>query len=236
MGVAIDYRLRLCFAAAAEPPLEMGHMVCQPRHRRFALLIGDPKLPKALVAELGASIVWRPSARRRSQPAGAFFGQLGDFLRQERPHERRLDSEAEDRLCRFCFVLGLYDELYRSRAAWSGAPLLGLSPGATTDELLSLCTPVAAADLAAMANAFIASQPQLLRGDAILNPAFAYGGGADGDLIVDGCYVDIKAVRDPKRAHIGNGPGSCSATRSWTTTTVTVSAAWGCTCPGSRSS
>ena len=166
----------------------------------FALMAGDPGLSKALVAEQGTStsaIGGEGSPWVRA--AGPFFGDLGVFLRAVRPHERHLDSKAENRLCRFCFVLGLYDEISRTRGAWSGTPLLGLSPGATTDELLSLCTPVVAADLSAMVNAFIGSPPQLVKGNAVLNPGFAYLGGADGDLIVDGCYIDIKATRDPKR-------------------------------------
>jgi hypothetical protein len=198
VGVTIDYRLRFCFPAAASLPSRWETWSANPG-MPFALLVGDPNLPKALVAEWGAS----ESAGEGSpwtRAAGAFFSELGLFLRQTRPHERRLDAEAEDRLCRFCFVLGLYDELERSRGAWSGTPLLGLGPEATTDDLLGLCSAAAAADMAAMVDAFHGSQAELLKGGAVLNPGFAYrGGGADGDLVVEGCYIDIKAARDPKR-------------------------------------
>jgi hypothetical protein len=67
---------------------------------------------------------------------------------------------------------------------------------AGVDDMLALCSPVATADIAEMSRAFVLSQRHLLAGKAVLNPHFSYG---DGDLIVDGCYIDIKAARVPKR-------------------------------------
>lgn len=53
-----------------------------------------------------------------------------------------------------------------------------------------------------MARAFIATQGRLLSGPAVLNPVFGGSrlvGGADGDLVVHGCYIDIKAAADPEK-------------------------------------
>ena len=149
----------------------------------------------ALVAEQGASSGGEGSPWVR--PAGAFFGELGDFLRQERPHERHLDSEAEDR-----FVpLLLCPRPVRRSSPFSWRLERDAAPWPQPEDdnrgiAQSLHT---GSDLAAMANAFIGSQPQLVKGNAVLNPSFAYLGGADGDLIVDGCYIDIEATLDPKK-------------------------------------
>lgn len=196
VGVAIDYRLRFSFPVAASLPARWDDWAANPE-MPFALLVGDPSLPKPLVAEYGASneILGRPSPWLRA--AGQFFGELGLFLRETRPHKAELDDRAEERLCRFCFALGLYDEVARSRGAWSGTPLLGLGAGATTEDLLALCPREAAADLVTMAGAFHRSQEELLKGKAVLNPGFS--GGGDGDLVVDDCYIDFKTARDPKK-------------------------------------
>ncbi len=196
VGVAIDYRLRFSFPVAASLPARWDNWAANPE-MPFALIVRDTDLPRPLVAEYGASEA--VSGRRDSawlKAAGPFFGELGLFLRNAQPHEGKLDTCTEERLCRFCFVLALYDDIARSRGAWSGTPLLSLHPGAATDDLLALCPPAAAADLAAMAEAFQGSQSQLLKGKAALNPWFS---GGEGDLIVDDCYIDFKAARDPKR-------------------------------------
>lgn len=200
VGVAIDYRLRLSFPAAASLPARWDICAAQPEVP-FSMMIA-PDLPKPLVAEYGASeaVSSRADAAWLGV-AGPFFGELGLFLREARPHEAKLDDASEERLCRFCFALALYDEVARSRGAWSGTPLLDLGPSATTEDLLALCPRAAAADLAAMADAFRASQPELLGGRAVLNPRFLRqpSGGGDGDLVVDDCYIDFKATLDPKR-------------------------------------
>jgi hypothetical protein len=69
-------------------------------------------------------------------------------------------------------------------------------------DLLGLCPSPAVQDLAALNGAFISSQASLLRGQAVLNPRFTSAGllsGSDGDLIVDGCYIDIKATTEPNK-------------------------------------
>jgi hypothetical protein len=136
-----------------------------------------------------------------SRVAVRFFGELGTFLQRVRPHEVRPSAADEERLCRMCYVLGLYDELVRSPAAWVGTPLRSLPPAAEADDVLALCPSVAVDDLAKLARGFLDSQTALVVGEAVLNPTLgSLGGlGADGDLVVDGCYIDIKAATDPKR-------------------------------------
>jgi hypothetical protein len=204
VGTALDYRLRFSFPAYAALPGRWDMYVDNP-DRRFGLaydLDNPGSLPRPLVAEQVASdaLVGRGAAVEAatwSRAASRFFGEFSVFLRRVRPHELSLDREDEERLCRFCYVLALYDEIKRNPvAAWAGTPLLNLQSMAGVDDMLALCSPVATADIAEMTRAFVLSQGHLLAGRAVLNPHFSHG---DGDLIVDGCYIDIKAARVPKR-------------------------------------
>ena len=105
-----------------------------------------------------------------SRAASRFFGEFCVFLRRVRPHELALGPEDEDTLCRYCYVLALYDEIGRNpAAAWSGTPLLSLQSASGVEDMLALCSSVATADIAAMSRAFVASHSQLLLGNAVLN-------------------------------------------------------------------
>lgn len=201
VGMAIDYILRFCFPASADLPRRWDDWTATPDHP-FALMydLVDP-LCQPLVAERAAAGSHLPEPPWR-QAVGPFFGELAAFLRRAAPHRRGLVPQDQELLCRFCFVLGLFEELHRSPPLWAGAPLFTLPPQATVADLLGLCPIGAAEDLGAMLQGFLRSQRPLLDGHAVLNPSFegsALIGGADGDLIVDGCYIDIKATRQPKR-------------------------------------
>jgi hypothetical protein len=54
--MAVDYRIRLCFPAAAALPSRWALWSSQP-DIPFTVLRGDPALPPALVAEHGAARV-----------------------------------------------------------------------------------------------------------------------------------------------------------------------------------
>jgi hypothetical protein len=205
VGTALDYRVRFSFPAYAALPDRWDIYVDNP-DVGFGLIndLGNPgSLPRPLVAELVASTARidkgaHVEAASWSRAASRFFGDFSVFLRRVRPHELSLHRDDEERLCRFCYVLALYDEIKRNPvAAWAGTPLLNLQAMAGVDDMLALCSRVAAADIAEMSRAFVFSQSRLLAGRAVLNPHFSHGG--DGDLIVDGCYIDIKAARVPKR-------------------------------------
>jgi hypothetical protein len=204
VGTALDYRMRFSFPAYAALPERWDMCVSNP-DIGFCLMydVANPgSLPRPLVAEVVASesIMGTGAyveAGTWSGAASRFFGAFNLFLRRVRPHELALAPEDEDTLCRYCYVLTLYDEIARNPAAvWSGTPLLSLQSAAGVDDMLALCSPVATADIAEMSRAFVASHSHLLGGDAVLNPCFR---GGDGDLIVDGCYIDIKAARVAKR-------------------------------------
>jgi hypothetical protein len=98
-------------------------------------------------------------------------------------------------------VLGLYEQFQRTLSAWATSPLIDLGVGGGVEDLLALCPDLAVRDIASLNGAFVSSRAHLLRGEVVLNPRF--GGvapiGGDGDLIVDRCYIDIKATTEPTK-------------------------------------
>ncbi len=201
VGAAFDYRLRFCFPAAAELARRWETWVEHPEFSFGTISDLDNPLPQALAAERSASISSSTALKLPWVPAIApFFGSLAVLLKRTAPWNGALATVDEEMLCRHCFVLGLFDELARSSAAWGLTPLLGVPANPTAGDMLALCPATAVADLSALVHAFISSNHGLLAGKAVLNPVFADSrlvGGADGDLIVDGGYIDIKATREP---------------------------------------
>lgn len=139
--------------------------------------------------------------------AAGIVGVITDFqtglaaaLAELAPAERELRHDEEELLCRYCYLLGLLEELYRAGLKIK-SPLFTLSPPATVDELLALPPQVWVDDLCALSRACVPHLPALAREPLILNPIFAGSGeigGADADLISAGCLVDIKTTVDPK--------------------------------------
>ena len=116
-----------------------------------------------------------------------------------RPNERLLDQCEEEELNRYCFVLALFEEVYRSGLR-STSPLISNGPITTVDELLAIPEPDWLDDMCKMSQLFKERSGDLLLGRAILNPTFDGSGdigGADADLIVDDCLIEMKATVNP---------------------------------------
>lgn len=120
----------------------------------------------------------------------------------------RPSGELEETLAQLCYVLGQYDAIHRGgpmvRSPLHEAPFT-VPPGllSAADALSRLCPARVVADLGEMTNRFYGTQCNLLGAQRVeLNPTFAGSvdvDGADGDLLVDGCLIDIKAAVDPAK-------------------------------------
>jgi hypothetical protein len=113
-----------------------------------------------------------------------------------RPVGRRLTLAEEEELCRYCYVLALYDECFRMSGGWE-SPLQRLVPDASVDDALGLVPEAAAADLCALVDGLHRSELASRSGRVIANPSFSGGtlvGGADGDLIIGDCLIDAKTT------------------------------------------
>jgi hypothetical protein len=111
--------------------------------------------------------------------------------------------QGEQILARYCFVLALFEEVYREgltgRAQYG--PLLSSAPKSSVEELLAIPLDGWIEDICVMSWLFYDQCHDLLHLSAHLNPGFVGSGdvgGADADLIVDRCLFEIKASFQPK--------------------------------------
>src|SRR5262249_2681307 len=106
----------------------------------------------------------------------------------------------------------MFEEVFRSGVPserllaivekWSKQPfkLAEANQSRFISELLALPKDAWADDICGMVSLFVEHAQHLLRQPAILNPTFAGSldvGGADADLIVNGCLIDIKSSKLP---------------------------------------
>ncbi len=202
-GSAIDYRIRLAFPHASSylPRWEDASPLSG-----FSLAI-DSKLPRPFPAEIAASC-GEPYGPFQSW-AGAFFQELHSVLGAAHANDedpaKQPDPALEEKLVQLCYVLGLYDSLHHGEPAVR-SPLyerLNFLPSlvSITDALSLLCPPHVTADLVTMTTRFYEEHRGLLDAARVeLSPTFAGSseiGGADADLIVGNCLIDVKALVDP---------------------------------------
>lgn len=183
VGTALDYRARYYFGVT--PPEEFvawhGALLCT----------GSPVLTAA-----GE----KPGARMLSRALAAeFFTGLSQVVAETNPVRQRLEEPQEGRLNRYCYALALFEEVFRA-GTQINSPLFA-PPRRTVDELLAISSAHAINDLCALSWGVYTQFERLLSRPAVLNPTFDGSldiGGADADLILDGCLIDIKATVKPQ--------------------------------------
>ncbi len=121
-----------------------------------------------------------------------FFNEVEEFLARTRPDRGSLIPEDEDVLCRYCYTMGLIDYGYRNSSPHQNMEWFDID----VNELISRPAQWISDDIAAQNTLFRKSKRDWLSKPATLNPTFTGGvdvGGADADLIVDGCLIDLKS-------------------------------------------
>ncbi len=188
VGTAMDYRIRYHFAVT--PPRELVAF-------RGALLVirpGEVPLPPPAMAR--AALIREDSTLTRACVAG-FFGALDLAVDKIGPHQRGVDEVEERALSRFCLVLAAFESAFRNSRAWP-PPYFGDARPDSAPELLALVPDDWMEDAAALGAAFADRYPAWRGTAATLNPQFAGSidiGGADADLITDGCLWEIKTTK-----------------------------------------
>jgi hypothetical protein len=135
LGMAIDYRIRYSFAITPSNQLTAWQgapiLAFKPLESNEDVPVDWEDLPQ------GAGIPTRLDAS--GIPLGiaqgpypwkliaSFFAKLDTFLAEIQPVKRRLEPEAERILARYCFVLSLFEEAFRSDRYRDG-PLLVPAP------------------------------------------------------------------------------------------------------------
>lgn len=192
LGQAIDYRMRYYFAVTPSNRLVAwlgaikladGPLVDRAPEGKVQILVGE-------MDELTLS----------TDIIRGFFQSLDKVLRRTNPVGHRLEYDDETNLLRHCVVLGLFEEVFRAGPR-VGSPLFSPQAKKTLHALLAVAEPHWLDDLCAMSWAFYHTFDDHLLSSAVLNPTFAGSrdvGGADADLILDGCLVDVKATINPR--------------------------------------
>lgn len=140
-----------------------------------------------------------PVTREPWDAAIRLMSEARDFIARIRPDVGWPDAADEAQLCRYCYTLGLFDQLYRVGAV-PDLPLLSIGANAEPRELLELAPAECIDDLVALAEAAHAPLAALPRAPTIAGPTFTGSGdvdGADADLILGRTLVDVKATVDP---------------------------------------
>jgi hypothetical protein len=213
IGIALDYRLRYYLAVTEPDQLvawQGAHLcgaILDPYLRfrlksLYGVLDEDPRF--RLSPDLARAFFTgrRMQGKRRSDCAEPPTG-LRHFLPHLQPVGRRLDRSSEELLARYCIVLALFEQLFRAgRSAAERSPLFLPTPKTTLADLLAIAHEGWIDDLCSLSWAFYDHRGDLLNcREFVLNPTFDGSGdigGADADLIVDGCLIDIKATIKPR--------------------------------------
>lgn len=189
VGSAADFRIRFYFPVEDDGP----------RIARAGALLLKRGSTHAYAHEhenFGAMMERMDGVARASDE---LFRTLDGFLGRVKPAGRTLPDAEEERLCRCCFVLACFEQVFRT-GGHPGNPLFSEN-AATAHALLALPPTDAIRDLEEISRGFQETRADLLPLAASLNPNFAGSpevGGADTDLIVDRSLLEIKTLATPK--------------------------------------
>lgn len=123
-----------------------------------------------------------------------FFYELKNFLTLVRPDQGVLNPSDEATLCRYCYIMAMMEEGLRSGVIHAG---LMWQPRDVA-EFISKPPEWILDDIAAQNALYREAMAEFLNQPATLNPTFkgsADVGGADADLIVGGCLIELKSSR-----------------------------------------
>lgn len=191
IGTAIDYRLLYYFWAKPFRALDAFKGAVYS-------YIGDPKdmvgIPwqANLAASGGMTMVPRL--------VHDYFADLDMMLHQLQPVRRRLAPEQEAEICRYCFVLALFEQVLRTHQLPPTSPLQAFNPKATATaaDLLSLADPWVD-DLCQLSWLFYERQRKMFSQQAWIHPRNLWRmAGAEADLLLEGYVIDFKTTTNPK--------------------------------------
>jgi hypothetical protein len=206
LGMVIDYRIRYAFGITP--------------YQKLVAWQGAMKLiVKAWESDNDIPFDWENIPVRFPLPADAsgnflklaegpypfklvqeFFAGLDTTVQALQPVGRLLEPEAERTLDRYCVVLSYFEQVFRSSAYLQG-PLMQPTVKQSIVELLSIPQDAWLNDMSELVSLFFDRYHYLLSRPRVLNPTFAGSldiGGADADLVVDGCLIDIKTTISPQ--------------------------------------
>jgi hypothetical protein len=199
IGTALDYRIRFYF-----PQEWIGgtNLVCHSGIQLACgsmIMLAEDDMQKMNEHNDEDLEQWLDGVHLAESLFVEFFDKLGETISTFSPAGKQLEKSSEEILLRYCVVMAALDIFYRSSYDHRSI-LLNPEPKKTLEELLAVSQDVWIDDLRELSWGFYNSAQSLLSLPAILNPTFTGSssiGGADGDLIVNSCLIDIKTTTDP---------------------------------------
>lgn len=208
LGTSIDYRIRYAFGITSSRQLKAWYgarsLTYKPLRNKNDIPIDLYELVRVIGGiriGINAEVAQGPYPL---QLVMSFFDSLDITLNTLQPVGRLLELESERTLARYCFVLSLFEEVFRSQVyqgnGYKNGPLMVPTTKSSVEELLAIPHDEWIDDLCTMFTLFYDRYYHLLSHSHVLNPSFTgskYVGQADADIIVDGCLIDIKASISP---------------------------------------
>jgi len=208
LGTAIDYRIRYSFTLTPATRLAAWHavpyLIVKGAEDDNDLPFDWDEVPKGMLiftpVDNDGAILVEAQGPYPMQLLNAFFTSLDATVATMQPIGRRLERDEEHVLARYCFVLALLEDVGRT-GSYTHNLLMEPAPRRTVDELLAIAEDAWIDDLCALSTLFYDNYHHLLSMPFIPNPTFVGSddiGGADADIIVDGCLIEMKASIQPK--------------------------------------
>ena len=190
IGTALDYRIRYFFAITPSRDLVayLGAIIVSVGFEEDGSFSSESQQTIDSTRSMSSMAVQR------------FFHSLDKALENLLPPGRFLDSYEEEELLRYCIVLALFEQCARATPS-NKSPLFTAGEDPTVEQLLGLAQEHWVDDLYALTTLFIKKFEGKKFRQTMLNPVFRGGrdvDGADADLILDGCLIDIKTTIHPK--------------------------------------
>lgn len=209
VGTAVDYRVRAYFDQHVEKAGTVMRgltILCNLKLEKPHI---DPET-KTNIKPLGKGWHWEEFEvvtnpwywRRRKRIAERLVASFGRFVAKARPERRKLSRQDEERLCRYCVLFAYLDWIGRSDRSSALEILIRLGSPQVRSMLRSVDTKIVA-DVVAISSRFYEKQRGLLKKfkHIVVGGTFAGSpdvGGADFDLVVDACLIDLKATLNPR--------------------------------------
>ncbi len=163
------------------------------------------------IEEIGDGLYWEEFEvidnpwywRHRKRVAERLISSFRNFVAKVRPERRKLTREAEELMCRYCVLFAYLDWIGRSPNGNSALERMVRLGSPKVSNMLRAVDASIVADLVSLSIKFYEQQRGLLKKfkKVVIGGVFSGSGdvgGADFDLLVDGCLVDFKSTRKPK--------------------------------------
>jgi hypothetical protein len=140
---------------------------------------------------------------RKRKCLDQLFDAFEKFIARVKPERRSLPRQSEQRLCKYCILFAYLDFIGRNPFGNSAIDVLTSIASRDPKKTLARIDSTVVADVMALSRLFYDNHAAMIAkaGEVTVGGTLSGSediGGADFDLLVDGCLVEFKAVRNAK--------------------------------------